>query len=153
MPELTTDPNDPRLGRGCDSGPVPQNAAYLVLPEEERAKGYVRPLRLTYKHVGVRPVYPLRELTSEEKMRFAGYAAYEAYPEGSRLRVGSVTGRYWTQAQLASGCGKATRMSHAIAETYARNPKFYSGTYCAHCQMHLPVAEFVWEGTTDVVGS
>jgi len=49
-------------------------------------------------------------------------------------------------------CGAATRMSKAIAETYARNPKFYGATYCVGCQMHLPVAEFVWEDDT-VVGS
>lgn len=46
----TTDPNDPRLGHGPDNEPVPQNAAYLVLSEEERAKGFVRPYRDHYKH-------------------------------------------------------------------------------------------------------
>jgi hypothetical protein len=50
---LTTDPNDPRLGRGVDAEPGPQNEAYLVLSEEERAKGFVRPLRRAYVHVGV----------------------------------------------------------------------------------------------------
>lgn len=47
---LTNDPKDPRLGRGVDSEPVPQNAAYLVLSEAERAKGFVRPLRRAYVH-------------------------------------------------------------------------------------------------------
>jgi hypothetical protein len=46
-----TDPNDPRLGHGVDTGPVPQHEAYLVLSEEERAKGFVRPVRLAYVHV------------------------------------------------------------------------------------------------------
>jgi hypothetical protein len=36
-----TDPADPRLGYGF----------YLVLSEEERAKGFVRPYRDTYRHV------------------------------------------------------------------------------------------------------
>lgn len=47
---LTVDPKDPRLGRGADSKPGSQNAAYLVLSDEERAKGYVRPVRRTYVH-------------------------------------------------------------------------------------------------------
>lgn len=48
---LTTDPNDPRLGHGSDEHPVPQNEKYLVLSEDERAKGFVRPLRRAYIHV------------------------------------------------------------------------------------------------------
>lgn len=47
---LTSNPNDPRLTHGVDSEPVPQAEAYLVLSEDERAKGYVRPLRLQYVH-------------------------------------------------------------------------------------------------------
>ena len=47
---LTSDPADPRLGHGSDTEPGPQNAAYLVLSEEERAKGFVRPVRRSYRH-------------------------------------------------------------------------------------------------------
>jgi len=47
---LTTDPEDPRLTHGADETPVPQSDVYLVLSEEERAKGFVRPLRHSYKH-------------------------------------------------------------------------------------------------------
>ncbi len=100
---LTTDPNDPRLTRGVDTAPRPQNAVYIVLSEEERAKGFVRPLRQTYVH--------------------------------------------------KCGCGATTRMGVALAETYARDPKFYGATYCCGCQMHRAVAEFVWDGTSEVVGS
>lgn len=46
----TTDPRDPRLGHGADDKPVPQNEAYLVLSDEERAKGFVRPVRRSYVH-------------------------------------------------------------------------------------------------------
>ena len=49
----TTDPADPRLTHGPDpaDGPrVEQAEVYLVLSEEERAKGYVRPLRTSYWH-------------------------------------------------------------------------------------------------------
>lgn len=98
---LTTDPNDPRLKRGVDSEKVPQNDVYLVL-SEERAKGFVRPVRRTYVH---------------------------------------------------KACGCATTMGQALAETYARDPKFYGSTYCVKCMKHLPVGEFVWDGTNEEVGS
>jgi hypothetical protein len=48
---ITIDLTDPRLGYGSNDEPVPQNAAYLVLPEEEREKGFVRPLRHSYLHL------------------------------------------------------------------------------------------------------
>jgi hypothetical protein len=53
MSDLTTDPSDPRLTHGVNAEPVPQAEAYLILSAEERAKGFVRPLRRTYIHVGV----------------------------------------------------------------------------------------------------
>lgn len=51
MNSEVTDPNDDRLGYGSNDSPVPQSAAYLVLSKEERAKGFVRPLRLSYRHL------------------------------------------------------------------------------------------------------
>ena len=99
---LTTDPTDPRLTHGTDDAPRPQAEAYLVLSEEERAKGFVRPVRRSYLH---------------------------------------------------RTCGTVTTMGTALAETYARDPKFYGGTYCVHCQMHRPVGEFTWEPDGEVVGS
>ena len=50
-------------------------------------------------------------------------------------------------------CGVVTTMSQAIAETYARNPKFYSSTFCTSCRTHFPVVEFMWDGTSEEVGS
>jgi hypothetical protein len=50
MADLTSDPQDPRLTRGSDERPVPQADAYLVLSGEDRAKGFVRPVRRTYVH-------------------------------------------------------------------------------------------------------
>ena len=47
---LTTDRNDPRLGYGVDTQPGPQHEVYLVLSEEERQKGFVRPFRNKYVH-------------------------------------------------------------------------------------------------------
>lgn len=76
--------------------------AYVVLSAEERAKGFVRPVRRSYVH---------------------------------------------------NTCGALTTMHQALAETYARDPKFYSGTFCCNCGAHFPVAQFVWDGTTEAVGS
>lgn len=98
---LTTDPADPRLGHGVDGGPAPQNEVYLVLSDEERAKGFIRPLRRTYIH---------------------------------------------------KNCGTSTTMGIEIAETYARNPRFYGATYCVHCAQHSDLSEFTWEDGS-VVGS
>lgn len=50
-------------------------------------------------------------------------------------------------------CGVVTTMSQAIAETYATEPGFYGSTYCVGCARHLPVDQFVWDGTTELVGS
>ncbi len=47
---LTTNPKDPRLGHGVDYEPQPQHEVYLVLSEEELAKGFVRPFRNKYVH-------------------------------------------------------------------------------------------------------
>jgi len=96
---LTTDPKDPRLKNIEPSG---MQEVYLVLSEEERAKGFVRPFRNKYVH---------------------------------------------------TKCGVETRMGDALSETYARDPKFYGGTYCASCGTHFPVAEFTWSKDGKVVGS
>lgn len=82
-----------------------QQQGYVVLSADERAKGFVRPVRRSYRHLV---------------------------------------------------CGVVTTMSQAIAETYARNPNFYSGTFCCGCRSHFPVGEdgqFVWDGTSEKVGT
>lgn len=79
-----------------------QQKGYVVLSAEERAKGFVRPVRHAYTH---------------------------------------------------KTCGTETTMNRALAETYARAPKFYSGTFCVHCREHFPLEQFVWAGTGDQVGS
>ena len=50
-------------------------------------------------------------------------------------------------------CGAVTTMGLALAETYARDPQFYSGTFCAVCRTHFPLDQFVWSGTSEVLGS
>ncbi len=47
MAGLTSDPRDPHLH---EVGPDGQNKTYLVLSDEERVKGFVRPVRLSYVH-------------------------------------------------------------------------------------------------------
>jgi hypothetical protein len=47
---LTDDPADPRLTRGADTTATPQADAYLVLSDDDRAAGFVRPVRLAYRH-------------------------------------------------------------------------------------------------------
>lgn len=76
-----------------------QQKDYIVLCPDERAKGFVRPYRDTYKHLT---------------------------------------------------CGTTTKMGTALAETYARDPSFYSGTFCVHCREHKPLDEFVWLDGTKV---
>jgi len=134
--------------------PDGQQKGYVILCDEERRKGFVRPVRQKYVHVGTRPKYPLRDLTPEEleKNKQYGYVKYEPYPEELR----PLCGAYWTEARLRSGCGTVTTMGRELSETYARDPKFYGATFCCHCGKHFPVGEngeFVWDGTNEKVGT
>lgn len=70
-----------------------QQKGYIVLTPEERAKGFVKPVRRSYIH---------------EK------------------------------------CDSLTTMSVDLAETYARDPEFYSGTFCCVCRNHFPLYQFHW---------
>lgn len=85
--------------------PDGQQKGYIVLSDDERAKGFVRPVRFAYVH---------------------------------------------------DKCKGLTTMGTALAQTYARDPSFYSGTFCAHCRAHFPVGadgEFTWDGTAERVGT
>lgn len=53
-------------------------------------------------------------------------------------------------------CNTTTSMPQAIAETYAQNYKFYSGTFCVNCGGHFPIGEngeFVWLDDGSKVGT
>lgn len=108
MERTTTDGQPAAPGTENTGAPQPinpttgQHGAYWILSEDERAKGFVRPVRDSYTH---------------------------------------------------AACGASTRMSLPIAETYARDPKFYGQTFCVSCRKHLPVSEFHWDGTAEPVGS
>lgn len=136
-----------------------QQKGYVVLSAEERAKGFVRPVRRAYQHVGMpAPKNPLRDLTPEEHERYDkyGYVKSEDYPPSG---LSAVCGKFWTQAELDKidkGCRTVTTMGQALAETYARDPSFYGGTYCCGCGTHHPVGatgEFIWDGTDERVGT
>jgi hypothetical protein len=66
---LTTDPKDPRLTHGWDAEPVQQAEVYLVLSEEELAKGFVRPVRRTYRHLTCGSVTSMGDALSETYAR------------------------------------------------------------------------------------
>lgn len=105
QPKTTMANGDPIAPDHREIQPNGQQKGYVVLSEEERAKGFVRPVRHSYVHLA---------------------------------------------------CGTVTAMGQAIAETYARQPGFYSGTFCCGCGKHFPVGqngEFLWDGTTEKVGT
>jgi hypothetical protein len=70
---LTTDPDDPRLGHGVDTEPTEQHEVYLVLSEEERAKGFVRPYRDAYRHDACGTVTRMGRALSETYARQPGF--------------------------------------------------------------------------------
>lgn len=96
-----------------------QQKGYVVLSPEERAKGFVRPVRGSYVHSG-------------KGATFDGCVL---------IKLGT------------NGCGSLTKMSRDIAETYARDPAFYSGTFCVGCRAHFALDQFTWEGSDEQVGS
>lgn len=134
-----------------------QQKQYAVLSEEERNKGFIRPLRLAYVHVGPPLPKNLRDLTEEEKLQYSNcnYVKYEQYDKDQF----PVVGRFIKQEdldRLNKGCGQPTTMHENIAATYARQPDFYGSTHCAHCKKAFPVGvggEFVWENTDFRVGT
>jgi len=159
---LTTDPNDPDLGRGVDVEQVGQNKKYLVLTEEELAKGFVRPVRTTYVHKGRHYDKGIRMLDEPYVSDHNGktYVAIAtvlvnedgSYKGGTYLTEEEVI-QYRKTYGYVGGCGVETRMNRTIAETYAANPNFYGATFCVGCSKHLPVGEFVWIDDGQIVGS
>lgn len=148
---ITANINDPGLNKVKDNG---QNESYLVLSEEERAKEFIRPLRTTYKHVG-RLFKPGEngeiKLFDEPNGNYVGYFKLNNLPGGPSLTARDI--EIIKKEGNLGGCGAETIMNQAIAETYARDPKFYGATFCTGCGTHLPVSEFVWLGTDERVGS
>ena len=114
-----------------------QHKGYIVLCPDERAKGFVRPYRDAYKHVGHLP-------------NCQDYKRPEGVMGGPCLNCGRPQPEH---VGRNGGCGSVTTMGRALSETYARDPSFYGATFCCSCNRHLPVAEFVWTADGAQVGS
>lgn len=71
MSRVTSDPADPGLTRGADpaGARVPQAEAYLVLSEQERAQGFVRPVRRSYWHTECGAVTTMSQAIAETYAR------------------------------------------------------------------------------------
>lgn len=66
---------------------------------------------------------------------------YENYPTiGDGDFVQSVQYTY-----VHENCGKTTTMSDNIAESVARDPHYYTKTFCANCGEHVPVEDVHWK--------
>lgn len=164
---LTTDRNSECLNVPKDNG---QNECYLILSDEERAKGFIRPVRTSYIHRGREVETEGKIISLKKKLKNAsdfdkehyseanGYAGFLKYPKSRSPLVG----KYLTKKELdaieskekyVGGCGCLTRMNITISETYARDPNFYGSTFCVGCGTHLPLNQFVWDGTDELVGS
>lgn len=151
---LTTDRTDPDLKVTEPSG---MQKKYLVLSEEERAKGFVRPVRQVYKHVGKMPRYKgvHRMLDKPEKAEYQDKMYVAIMTVLTKENGSFLGGAYvdqkeldaWESGSLIGGCQHETRMGLALSETYARDPKFYGATFCSYCGDHYPVGEygeFIW---------
>lgn len=137
---ITTDRNDPDLKEQGNDG---MQKTYLVLSDEEKAKGFIRPVRQTYIHVGrIGVVCGGGQYTDDAGRTWVCAMSPHA---GKHKGFGLL--------ENMQGCGAQTTMGISIAETYARDPKFYGATYCVGCRTHRPVSEFVWDGTDERVGS
>jgi len=134
-----------------------QNKCYLVLSDEEKAKGFVRPVRDKYIHVGRQYPEGLKEELAEPYESETTGKIYVAIMSVLDGKGGTYITQeeydQWKKTGYVGGCGVETKMNELIAETYARDPGFYTSTFCVGCKEHLPVGEFIWKDTTEKVGS
>lgn len=75
MSRLTDDPSDPGLTHGVDPEGVatPQADAYLILSDDERAKGFIRPVRRSYRHATCGAVTTMSVPLAETYARDPGF--------------------------------------------------------------------------------
>lgn len=102
-PKLCTTSGEPvDIVRQNQTEEAGQYKSYIILCPDERAKGFVRPYRDSYRH---------------------------------------------------QTCGSVTTMARSIAESFARDPKFYGAGFCVTCNKHFPNEQFVWAADGKAVGS
>lgn len=133
-----------------------QHKSYIVLCAEERAKGFVRPYRDRYKHVGRSICGKL--VDSDERLGGPRTICSDEFNHVGKCGFVTRVVHQPEHAQIETthrlgGCGTVTTMGRALSETYCRDPKFYGATFCCGCNTHLPVGEFVWDADGEVVGS
>lgn len=98
MSRLTTDPTDSRLNAN-EQGK--QNDVYLILSDEERAKGFVRPVRKSYIHTKCGTVTSMGQELSETYAREPTfYGSTYCYHCGTHLPVGEFK---WTDDRQVVG--------------------------------------------------
>ena len=95
----TSDPTDPRLTHGVDDADGPPKAqaeVYLVLSEEDRARGFMRPLRRAYWHTTCRLTTTMNQAIAETYATnpYFYWATYCA-PCGLHRPVGPDGEFYW----------------------------------------------------------
>ena len=107
--------------------PDGQHERHPGLPADEIAKGFVRPLRQSYKHVGravcgkPAPGNKLGGMVTvcmdkpSHEGECWGISRPMVQPEAAAVE----------RSQKLGGCGTVTRMPHHCAETYARQPSYY----------------------------
>lgn len=130
-----------------------QHDGYIVLCPDERAKGFVRPYRDSYKHVGRR--IERCEATQRTPEDENPHQCVLPYPHNGDHQFDAlmILEPIKFMHGRKGGCGAITTMGRALSETYARQFDFYSHTFCVNCNKHLPVAEFVWTLDGAPVGS
>ena len=98
-------------------------------------------------------VYPGHRAKVQEGPRQGQQKDYVVLAESERAK-GFV--RPYRDAYKHDACGAVTTMGRSLSETYARDPSFYSGTFCATCGTHFPVGEngeFTWIADGQRVGT
>lgn len=161
-PRVTLSGNAPHPDWQSGAAPQPidpktgQHKDYWVLPEEERAKGFVRPYRNRYRHVGRRVCGKIASWCKDTDPK-GNVCVLSPDHEGECTQWiqcdWSKTEEILRTHQLGGCGGGVTTMSRPLSETYARDPKYYSSTFCCICGSHFPVSEFVWDADGEEVGS
>lgn len=121
---------------------------HWILSDEERAKGFVRPVRTSYIHIGKEICAKVLPNVSGAEVLLGGLrevCVMEPGHKGECIQFRKMTQYEHAVAEeshILGGCGRITTMGQKIAETYAAEPEFYGSTFCANCHGYFPVGKF-----------